>query len=235
MKYVVLTLGSVGLLAVVGIWLDWHFLSPKDMDTEIAKSLLSILTASVVTQAIAVVIYQYNESRKAQLERDAFRAHVLDRVNDAFVKVKGVRRRVRAQSELDNGKITLTRDNYQNAMEELNDTQLGLEVVAKDVETNSKIFEDGQIIFRGIRAMEEYLNQLINEWEHDHAAFSGEPPQAVSSLMPRFNDLLSDYKNSQFRPQFVHSYYQTIEKIRASMTDGKTLRWQILLKPLGEN
>ncbi|QPF81791.1 hypothetical protein IC762_18430 [Bradyrhizobium genosp. L] len=235
MKYVALVLGTVAMLAVAGIAFIWRYLSPKDLDTEIAKSLLSVLTASVVTQAVAIVVYQYNESRKTQADRDAFRARVLDRINEAFVKIKGLRRKLRAQATLTGTEeaptYSVSQSLYQETLEEVNDIQLGLEVIAKDVETNSGILKFGKEIFRGLRSMEEYLNEIVDEWEHLHAEFEGEPAVAQTSAIPKFNDLLGPYKTSQFRPLFVHAYYETIERVRASMTDGSARRWQMFLKP----
>jgi hypothetical protein len=240
MRYVILTLAAVASFAIAGIAIIWCLFDPKGLETEIAKALLSILTASVITQAVAVVIYQYNEAKKAEAEKDSLRGRLLDRLNDAFVKIKGVRRKVRAQADAVDGKngekeLLIPRNLYQETLEQMNDIQLGLEVISKDVETNSTILEHGDEIFRGVRAMEEYLNGMIDEWEHVHAKFDGDPPTAKTSTIPKFGDLLGDYRTSQFRPLFVHSYYETIEKIRASMSGRKALLWQVRLRPRAAN
>jgi len=146
------------------------------------------------------------------------------------------RRRVRAQAvatstEQEAEAFVITRSVYQDALEEVNDIQLSLEIVAKDVETNANVLRYAKEIFQGVRTMEEYINEMVDEWEHLHAKFEGDPPTARTSIVPKFNDLLGAYKTSQFRPLFVHAYYQTIENVRASMTDGGTLRWQLLYGP----
>ncbi|WP_078312594.1 MULTISPECIES: hypothetical protein [unclassified Mycobacterium] len=247
MMKIVLTLGGITLAAILGIAWIWHFGSPKDMDTEIAKSLLSVLTASVVTQAVAIVIYQYNESRKAQIEqdnesrkaeieKDALRTLILDRINEAFVKVKGLRRRARAHSvvvsdESVQAVFVITQTLYQDIMEELNNVQLQLELAHKDIETNANILHDDPGIFKGVRTMEEYLNNVVDEWENPPAKFQGDPPKVGAAALPKFYDLIGPYTDSQFRSLFVKAYYKTIEEIRKSMTKGQIRRWQMQVRP----
>jgi hypothetical protein len=182
------------------------------------------------------VVARYNERRQRTLEADRLRLLTIDAMNDAFVGVKRIRRSTRAKSELSESSGTeelrlVTKRLYFRSLESLNDIQLKLEVLAKNVESNAAIFRDGQTVFSLISSMEEYLNQIVDEWEHLHVQFAGQPPAISIQDIPRFKDLIGYYRASRFRTEFVHAYYSALELIRSSLVFTGAATWKGRIPP----
>lgn len=236
MRSIALVLLGVALAAIAGLAALQHFYAPNGLELEVAKALLNVLTVAVVAQAVAFLIALHNETRRRQGEADQLRQRTLDALNQAFIAAKRTRRRVRARSTLVSSSGTtelrrISRTQYFKSLEQLNDVQLTLEVLAKDIETNAGLFREGEMTFSLVSSMEEYLNELVDEWEHSNVPFTGQPSSVDVQGLPRFNDFIGDYRSSCFRPQFVHSYYGAIERIRGSLVTAKSEAWKHRVKP----
>jgi hypothetical protein len=238
MKSLALILLGVALAAIIGLIGVQHFYAPSGLQLEVAKALLNILTVAVVGQAVAFMVALHNESRRKESEADQLRQRALDALNQAYTSAKRVRRRARARSTLvsSSGSIErrITKAQYFKHLEQLNDVQLSLEILAKDLETNASLFKDGPKTFSLVSSMEEYLNELVDEWEHLNVQFTGEPASVDTKSLRWFNDFTGDYRASEFRPKFVHSYYAAIERIRASLVTAKSGSWKHNAKRSGE-
>ncbi len=233
MKAIVLTLVIFALTAVSGVAVLQYYYAPKDgIPFEIAKALLNVLTVAVSVQIVTLVVARYNETRQRGLEADRLRYHTIDALNEAYVGVKRIRRCTRAQSGVRQATGTeelrfVTKRLYFKSLEDLNDLQLKLEVLAKDVESNAELFREGRTIFSRVSSMEEYLNQIVHEWEHLQNEFVGSPAAASVHEMPRFQDLIGHYRASRFRPEFVHAYYKALELTRDSLVFTKSATWKV--------
>ena len=230
MKSITVTLLSIGSVAICGLaLLQWRY-APAGMVLELVKALLNLLAVAVVTPIVAFLIARYNDERAKQNEADKIRHQTLDVLNETFMTTKKIRRRVRARMEsLHSGEAwesRITKQLYFQSLERLNDVQLRLEVLAKDVESHAELFPTGKSIFVLISSMEEYLNSLIDEWEHVNAPFEGSPAKANIEELPSFADLVGDYRKSKFRPAFVHSYYQAVDAIRRSLITVRAATWK---------
>jgi hypothetical protein len=239
MKAVVLTFLTIAIAAICGVWLLQHFYAPIDgIPLEIAKALLNILTVAVTVQVVTVVIARYNETRQRALEADRTRHRIIHTMNEAFMGVKRVRRLARAESNMrQSSEIEevrfVSKRLYFKTLERLNDIQLKLEVLAKDVESSAQIFPQGATVFSLVSSMEEYLNQIVNEWEHHHIQFLGRTGTASIQDIPRFQDLIGQYRGSRFRTEFVHAYYAALELARSSLVITKAATWKkrVLRRP----
>jgi hypothetical protein len=235
MKSLALILLGVALAAIAGLIGVQHFYAPSGLQLEVAKALLNILTVAVVGQAVAFMVALHNESRRKEAEADQLRHRALDALNQAFMSAKRVRRRARARSTLVSSSCLIerriTKSQYYKYLEELNDVQLTLEILAKDLETNANLFKEGPKTFSLVSSMEEYLNEMVDEWEQLNVQFTGEPASVDTKSLRWFNDFIGDYRTSEFRPKFVHSYYAAIERIRASLVTAKSESWKHNAKP----
>ena len=236
MKGIIVFLSLVALAALVGLVAVGHFYAPVGLDLEIAKSLLEILTVAVVGQAVALTVKLHNDSRRKQAAADQIRYRALDTLNHTFVSAKRIRRRARARSTvLSPGEASehrrITRVQYFKCLEQVNDIQLALEVLAKDIETRAGLFKEGRGIFRLVSSMEEYLNGLVDEWEHLNVPFTGQPRAVAVEQLARFADFIGPYRTSRFRPKFVHAYYEAVELLRASLADARSQSWKRRVQP----
>ena len=226
-KFLMALLG-MALTASLGlVFVNWRY-KPAGLGLEVAKALLTVLTVAVGAQVAAFALTQYNELRRQQMEADQLRRGMLRALTRAFIAAKKVRRRARAESEAmeTTGDRYVLRSSYCRCLERLSAVQLQIEEIAKNIENHGALFSDGHLLFASVSAMEEYLNRLVDEWENPPARFLGNPPVVLLSQLPRFGDLIGPYKSSEFRPEFVHSYYSALDGIRSALSLVKAVTWK---------
>jgi len=191
----------------------------KELPTEIAKSLLQLAVVAIAGHVVSILITKANNERQDLMRANELRNALLDRINESFVEVKKVRRLARATAE----KVTvggatnlfIHKSRFHEYLQLLNDAQLKLEVVSKDVESNKTLFLDAEDLIKRLDRMEEYLNRLVDDYEHSTAKTVSNPVDCFRVFdFPGLSDLLGPYKTSTFRKEFVHTYYASLESIR---------------------
>jgi len=127
------------------------------------------------------------ERRKAE-NRDELRKNLLERLNRTYFDFKRAKRLLRAKAftppyyGMLNQEATVNLEQYDEQLEILNDAQLELEHIAKDVEANHMLFEHSKEIAAAIRVMEESLKQVVTEWERKRGNLDGKNPPKISDL-----------------------------------------------------
>jgi hypothetical protein len=211
--------------AVGGLFVLVSVSSVKELPTEVAKSLLQVAVVGVAGHVVSALITKANNERQDLLRADELRSALLNRLNEAFIDVKKVRRLARATSKkvAIGGAVYMfiPRAQFHDHLQAINDAQLDLELVSKDVESSRNLFVDADQVIKRLDMMEEYLNGLIDEYEHSTAEPAADPVDCFSvASFPRLSDLLGSYKTSDFRTQFVHTYYANLESVRQALFNG---------------
>jgi hypothetical protein len=194
----------------------------KDLSTETYKAILQLVVIGIAGHVVSILITKSNLERQELLEKNEFRNSILTRLNTAFIEVKKLRRISRAtalkRKEADKTHYFLDVSDYHNYMQAINEAQLQLEVIEKDISSNSILFTHRETITSNISKMEEYLNGIINEYEHTPLTIVSDPEGKLhTEKYEMFHDLINEYYGSKFRIEFVHSYYQSLEKVREDL------------------
>jgi hypothetical protein len=137
---------------------------------------------------------------------------------DAYGRAKKARRllRGRAIATRAQAKVVLA-DEYDTCFDMLNDAQLGLENLVRDVETSAKAFSQPDGLIKHLRSMEAYLGKLIGEYEDSRSRFSGDEPLLPIRELPLLEDFLQSAKASNFKPKMVVSYHEVQKGIRGDL------------------
>jgi hypothetical protein len=207
---------------------------------EAAKSILQLGVVAVVGAAVSVLVFEYQRERQtidreADLKRqerekqkdldrksleyrEALLLSVLSKAMDAYGQAKRARRLLRGRAILtqDQAKVVLA-DQYDACFDMLNDAQLDLENLARDVETSAKAFSEPDKLVKNLRSMEAYLGKLIGEYEDFRSRFSGVEPSLSLCELPLLNEFLQPAKVSRFKPQVIVPYHEIQKGIRGDL------------------
>lgn len=106
------------------------------------------------------------QSRKAASNQ--FLKDALAKLIASYSETKKVRRTLRATSKIAPAEPhgILPFEKYNELMAIINETQLSLEVIRREIDVFRRILEDPCPLIECIRGMEEYLGRLITEWEN---------------------------------------------------------------------
>jgi hypothetical protein len=191
----------VGLFAFTVIaWLilrNWPIGS--ELDKEVVKALPQV---GIVTVAGALLTFLASE---ADRRRADFRSRqeplqaVLNRVTTSYNNTKRARRNARARG-LNPGATgeRIDLNAYDECMADVNDAQLEFETIEDEINASHETFPSARTIVDCLHTMEEYLSDMIKEYERERRTARGKPDIAVSSL-PAFSDFVASAKVSQFK------------------------------------
>jgi len=103
-------------------------------------------------------------------------------------------------------------------MGKINDAQIELENLARDVETSAAAFAHPDVLREGLRSMESYLNKLISEYEKQRPGFPHiEPASRALSELPGLRAFLESGASGEFRKNFVQPFHRIQAQIREDL------------------
>jgi hypothetical protein len=79
--------------------------------------------------------------------------------------------------------------------------------------------KDLQKLERYLSSMDEYLNLIIDEYEHELVKGS----TINLSKQKRVGDFIGDYKESYFRYEFIHAYYNAYDVLISTLAGKKLI------------
>lgn len=210
------TLLVVTLIAVIYLALSGKV---ADIYSETYKTAIQLLVVAVTGHVVTLLVAKLNHEREDTRAKDEFRRKIIEKLNEAFVEVKGLRRLSRAANKPESGGYpeSVEVDGYLSLMEELNEVQLRVEIIAKEIEAFQGLFGHYIELQMNIDKMEEYLNLIINEFEHNAPAQSGSPLKFSLKDLPEIADYLGPYKGSKFRTEFIKPYYEGLDILRSEL------------------
>lgn len=181
-----------------------------------------IMQLAVVVLAGHFLIDLNQRRRSKKTAANDFRKFLMRSLTSAYTGTKKARRLLRASCVAPNGSPGISFDLYEKHMTALNDAQLELEVLAREVRIFSKAFSDaGQAgrVYKEIRGMENYLRELVHEFESakqsvDGAAVSSAClPVAPDAGLSKLHAFIQRRRVGTFREGFSSRYDAAIEVI----------------------
>ena len=159
------------------------------------------------------------ELRARKIEyREGLLLSVLAKALGAYSQAKKARRLLRARAIAQEGdRAMVLADGYDQYMELVNDAQLELENLARDVTTSGKAFSQHESIAASLRRMEVYLSELIGEYEKTRPLFAESVSKRPLRDHPLLEDFLRSASLSKFSPEVIHPYHEVQAAIRGDL------------------
>jgi hypothetical protein len=156
--------------------------------------------------------------------REELLKSTLAKAMGSFTTVKKARRLLRARAILPNNDLsndpakgTVLGRPYDTYLGMLNDAQLELENLARDVETSKPAFTQPDALVDLLWTMEKYLAEVLTEYEIERANFRGKPLVMELKFLPKLFDLIGPIENSQFRERLVKPYHNVQKCVRKDL------------------
>ena len=228
-RVIVLVLSALVVVSVSLLLLFFRGSADGTLSFEVAKALLQLGVVAVVGAVVSLLIFEYqreretidkdrDRNRKSLEYRETLLLSILSRATDAYGRAKKARRLLRGRATVvkDSASAILA-DQYDRCFDMLNDAQLELEDIARDVETSGKAFSQPKVLIAQLRLMESYLGTLIGEYEKLRRRFSGDPPSLPLRTLSLLKDFLEPANSSDFMPQMVVPYHDVQKRIRGDL------------------
>ena len=205
--------------------------APASFEMEISKALLQLGVVSVVGVVISVLVFEYQRARNnTDKERDLERRRIeyredllkstLSRAMACYSQAKKARRLFRAKGlhrHEDHSIDIVIPEEYDRCLESVNDAQLELENLARDVGNSAIAFSNADSLVQSIRSMETYLSELIGEYETHRGTQTLRQEKLMLDDLPALNNFLLPAAKSNFKPQVIIPYHKVQEAIRKNL------------------
>ena len=226
---------SLLVLSVAALILFFRDAQQGDLKFEVAKALLQLGVVAVIAAALSILTFEYQRRRQredkdrelqreqATKQRDLDRKtleyredllrSILSEATAAYSRAKKARRLLRARA-IRGGLVVV--DQYDTFLDWLNDAQLELENLARDVETSAQAFTDASAVVKHLRSMDSHLNRLIKEYEGERHRAAGN--ELLLERVPLLDEFLRRAGGSgTFSQSFVNPFHAVQKAIRADL------------------
>jgi len=202
--YALAAFGVSGFVVVA-----WLLPSAKrgELVLEVAKACIQLLLVTLVGVCIRELVKD-RDSRRAKADKEAAQVMRIRRaVTKAYLNAKRSRRCLRAEATKTAPKqyVDIASQPYDRHMRSVNDAQLELERLVRELNVTSPAPEWLKDARSSMKSMEEYLGNLVTEYEDSYGA-SVSSQSLKLELLPRLADFIGPFEGSQFEKKFSHAH-----------------------------
>lgn len=232
-------LGIIWVACVAALWVLYIVASPTTSATfvqELTKVLLQLATVAALGSVVSLITAQFNrdkldqdrirdEANRLIQNRDEFRKQLLVRIHVAYASVKRAKRLLRARGfsppfyPTQNPKSRVVVPVYDEQLQLINDVQLDLEMLAKELEANTAAFSTPSEIIRAVQLMEGRLKELVTEYEQERGSFGDEPLTKHAAELPILKNFASPRHQSGLAQAFSDAYGQAVRALLADILE----------------
>jgi len=204
---------------------------------EVAKAVLQLGVVSVIGVVVSLFTFEYQRARQlADKTRDVERKNLeyreellkstLAKTTAAYSAVKKARRLLRARAVVGESHLqpVVLGASYDLYMNMINDAQLDIENLARDIHTSAPAFTHHESLVREFYSIDTYLDGLIGEYEKSRRTFHGQEPAKELSEIPLLKEFMGPAKDSQFMKQVVIPFHNIQKGIRGNLLHPQLIR-----------
>jgi hypothetical protein len=185
---------------------------------ELGKQGMQLLLLAVIGGAVGLAYKSFEQRRESERRERDYRLGLFHDLVGAYTGVKAARRTLRAlgfQKPTASALSAAQADGYRRQMEAINAHQLAIETINFELKERDRVFDEatnriGDQLERG----EEYLQDLIREWECDGVEIKEAATCEVAVRFPLLHKFLAD-NSVAFGPCFaapVQEAWRTMSK-----------------------
>lgn len=170
----------------------------------------------VVAGGVFVQSYNRGQSKKAAI--NDFRKTTLHSLIKAYSETKKARRTLRARVEpCGVGETTesieaISYKAYDEHMSTINDTQLSLEVIKRELDVFASAFDKAELLIECVGIMEDYLGRIVDEYEKTLKLFHGQSSIPLTRLQ-HLSAFIGKGESSDFST-FSKAFHQSLKRIQ---------------------
>lgn len=229
-------LGIVGAVGLTAFWVQ----KEERIEAEAYAQWLQFCLTTGVGGGVALAIQRLNrehEKRQQREESDRIEQQkTLDREREerqrnrttlrdmyasalaAYNQAKSVRRLVNAQLTSTGDQIS--RDTYDEQLRALNEAQLKLEALSRIAKGETRLFGSRPEIAASLRTIEDYLNDIVDEYEGELRKFAGPTGLRPLKDLERLEDFASrSSKSKNFDGKFSDPLKAVLKALAAMIND----------------
>jgi hypothetical protein len=176
----------------------------------------------VIAGGIVVQEYSRGQARRAALNES--RKVMLRQLIQAYSRTKKARRLLRAKCVLMAGdgsgrsERAVDYDAYNEQLGSINETQLDLEIVARELKVIQSGFASSAGLRDYVKAMEKSLNELVDEYESTLGEC--DPEQSIPlSRLPKLKAFIAKGKDETFSP-YSTAFHNALDLIQEEKLKG---------------
>lgn len=164
------------------------------------------------------------DAERVQLEsRTAVRREFLLRIHHAYTEVKRIKRLLRATACVPayhgarSDDVLVLVKQYDSLLQGLNDTQLELEVLTKELRAGGGAFERSEDIAKAVKRMETTIKAMITEYERERGNFPADKPGRRIGELPALRKFVDGRMNTEISHGYTDPYKKAVELIHQEL------------------
>jgi hypothetical protein len=189
------------------------------LEFEIAKAILQMGVVSVIGTVVSLLTFDYQQERKRLEYDEGLLKATLGKAMESYNTAKKARHLLLARARTvksDSKEWLVSGPDYDSYMAMVIDAQLQLDNLARDVETNSRVFTRyGSEITKDLKSMEHYLSELIHDYDSMRPSFQ---EKVLLTALPHLSDFLLPRWGSKFENEVAVPFRKVQKYIRDELS-----------------
>jgi hypothetical protein len=188
-------------MAGAAAFIIWRSSVEAYLGSEIFKLSYQFLLITIVGGAVSALYKKFQADRDERAAGRSLQREFLSESVRTYNAAKKARRLLRAKA-IESGAVH--RDAYDNQMQDLMDAQLGFESFVERVEASPALYPG---LKNDFKVMEEYLDEILDEYSKNLFKFSGSPPTLPLKSLSQLEKFVASYTTgSAFDTKFKRPF-----------------------------
>lgn len=212
----------IGLIGVL-LFLIFGIQIKKHVEEKVFESTYQFFLITIVGGGVSLVYEAYRREHEARERQKEIQRNLRSNLISGFNSAKQIRRLLRARAvriDLDTGKEIVLGEEYSRELDKLIDAQLSFELAVHVVRSEPGLFEASSSsdtapdLAAKLESVEDYLNEIITEYENYYKTFTGKPAVKDFSELPKLREFIgSSSEAKELKERVITPFYQALEMI----------------------
>lgn len=191
-------IAATGLIGVL-LFLIFGSQIKRHVEEKVFDSTYQFFLITIVGGGVSLVYEAYRRERELRERQKEIQRNLRSNLISSFNSAKQVRRLLRARAvriDSDAGKELVLGREYSKQLDKLIDAQLSFELAVHVVKSEPGLFEGASSgdtaldLAAKLESVEDYLNEIITEYEKSYKTFTGNPPTKDFAELSKLRELL---------------------------------------------
>jgi hypothetical protein len=215
-------IASIGLIGVL-LFLIFGSSIKKHVEEKVFDSTYQFFLITIVGGGVSLVYEAYRRERESRERQREIQRNLRSNLISSYNSAKQIRRLLRAKAvriDLDTRREIVLGEEYSKQLDKLIEAQLSFELAVQVVKSEPELFVDSGSgdtapdLAAKLESVEDYLNEIINEYEKSYKTFTGDPAIKDFSELPKLREFIGPFSEAnELKERVVAPFYKALEII----------------------
>jgi len=215
-------IASIGLIGVL-LFLIFGSSIKKHVEEKVFDSTYQFFLITIVGGGVSLVYEAYRQERESRERQKEIQRNLRSTLISSYNSAKQIRRLLRAKAvciNLDTKNEIILGKEYSKQLDKLIEAQLFFELAVHVIKSEPELFEASSSsdtaldLAAKLESVEDYLNEIITEYEKSYKTFTGNPAIKDFLELPKLREFIGPFSEAkELKERVINPFYKALKII----------------------